>query len=328
MADTNKPIGVADELLKLAQLKDAGVLTEEEFNAQKARLLGVEPIVEPESKPESETAPTTEPNNSKPKTELPPGFSPEFKKNDNIFSNILAGVLGLIIVISIVFYISQDCSNSDTKDENTKVETPKETKTPKYTVVDKEDAGIKNIYKVTTPDIYPEDSLKLIVDDIKHFETKEYIQVQFYDEETGTEDMFYALFGNTLGEDKFHTYKTKAQKEQAKAEAAQIAAGQIKIGKWVFHDEMGNFTEVILYDTNNKTFYSNSLLPGFSNPTKTTFKSVKKKNGKYVFTTKSGVDTYELEKDGTMWWRSTQGPTLRASGSGFKADIMDKCYKK
>ena len=33
------PSGVADELAKLAQLKDAGILTEEEFNAQKARLL-------------------------------------------------------------------------------------------------------------------------------------------------------------------------------------------------------------------------------------------------------------------------------------------------
>ena len=30
---------VADELLKLAQLKDSGVLSEEEFNAQKAKLL-------------------------------------------------------------------------------------------------------------------------------------------------------------------------------------------------------------------------------------------------------------------------------------------------
>jgi hypothetical protein len=33
------PSGVADELAKLAQLKDAGILTEEEFNAQKAKLL-------------------------------------------------------------------------------------------------------------------------------------------------------------------------------------------------------------------------------------------------------------------------------------------------
>jgi hypothetical protein len=31
---------VADELMKLAQLRDAGVLTPEEFQAQKARLLG------------------------------------------------------------------------------------------------------------------------------------------------------------------------------------------------------------------------------------------------------------------------------------------------
>ncbi len=33
------PSGVADELAKLAQLKDAGILMEEEFNAQKAKLL-------------------------------------------------------------------------------------------------------------------------------------------------------------------------------------------------------------------------------------------------------------------------------------------------
>ena len=33
------PSGVADELAKLAQLKAAGILTEEEFNAQKAKLL-------------------------------------------------------------------------------------------------------------------------------------------------------------------------------------------------------------------------------------------------------------------------------------------------
>ena len=34
-------IGVADELAKLAQLKASGVLTEEEFEQQKARLLGL-----------------------------------------------------------------------------------------------------------------------------------------------------------------------------------------------------------------------------------------------------------------------------------------------
>jgi hypothetical protein len=32
-------VSVADELAKLAQLKEAGVLTEEEFAAQKAKLL-------------------------------------------------------------------------------------------------------------------------------------------------------------------------------------------------------------------------------------------------------------------------------------------------
>lgn len=32
---------VADELTKLAKLKDAGILSEEEFNAQKAKLLGL-----------------------------------------------------------------------------------------------------------------------------------------------------------------------------------------------------------------------------------------------------------------------------------------------
>ena len=31
---------VADELKKLAELRDAGVLTEEEFDTQKAKLLG------------------------------------------------------------------------------------------------------------------------------------------------------------------------------------------------------------------------------------------------------------------------------------------------
>lgn len=34
------PVSVADELMKLAQLRDAGVLTPDEFAAQKARLLG------------------------------------------------------------------------------------------------------------------------------------------------------------------------------------------------------------------------------------------------------------------------------------------------
>jgi hypothetical protein len=33
-------LSVADELLKLAQLRDAGVLTPQEFEAQKAKLLG------------------------------------------------------------------------------------------------------------------------------------------------------------------------------------------------------------------------------------------------------------------------------------------------
>ena len=32
---------VADELTKLAKLKDAGILSEEEFNAQNAKLLGL-----------------------------------------------------------------------------------------------------------------------------------------------------------------------------------------------------------------------------------------------------------------------------------------------
>jgi hypothetical protein len=35
------PAGSADELAKLAQLKEAGVLTEDEFTAAKARLLGL-----------------------------------------------------------------------------------------------------------------------------------------------------------------------------------------------------------------------------------------------------------------------------------------------
>jgi hypothetical protein len=35
------PASVADELAKLVQLRDAGALTDEEFTAQKARLLGV-----------------------------------------------------------------------------------------------------------------------------------------------------------------------------------------------------------------------------------------------------------------------------------------------
>lgn len=39
-ADPNAPLSVADELSKLAKLRDAGVITEEEFNAQKAKLLG------------------------------------------------------------------------------------------------------------------------------------------------------------------------------------------------------------------------------------------------------------------------------------------------
>jgi hypothetical protein len=34
------PVDVADQLRRLAELKDSGVLTEEEFQAQKAKLLG------------------------------------------------------------------------------------------------------------------------------------------------------------------------------------------------------------------------------------------------------------------------------------------------
>jgi len=34
------PASVADELIKLASLRDAGVLTQEEFDAQKAKLIG------------------------------------------------------------------------------------------------------------------------------------------------------------------------------------------------------------------------------------------------------------------------------------------------
>lgn len=40
-AQTQTSASVADELIKLAKLKDAGVLSEEEFNAQKAKLLNM-----------------------------------------------------------------------------------------------------------------------------------------------------------------------------------------------------------------------------------------------------------------------------------------------
>lgn len=39
-SNTIGPALIADELIKLAQLRDAGVLTPAEFDAQKARLLG------------------------------------------------------------------------------------------------------------------------------------------------------------------------------------------------------------------------------------------------------------------------------------------------
>lgn len=39
VAPTQAPVSVADELAKLAQLRDAGVLSPEEFEAQKAKLL-------------------------------------------------------------------------------------------------------------------------------------------------------------------------------------------------------------------------------------------------------------------------------------------------
>lgn len=39
VAASAAPISVADELIKLAQLRDAGVLTADEFEAQKSRLL-------------------------------------------------------------------------------------------------------------------------------------------------------------------------------------------------------------------------------------------------------------------------------------------------
>jgi hypothetical protein len=39
-ADAPQSISVADELTKLAVLRDQGILTEEEFSAQKAKLLG------------------------------------------------------------------------------------------------------------------------------------------------------------------------------------------------------------------------------------------------------------------------------------------------
>jgi hypothetical protein len=37
---TAEPVSVADELKKLAELRDAGILSAEEFDVQKARLLG------------------------------------------------------------------------------------------------------------------------------------------------------------------------------------------------------------------------------------------------------------------------------------------------
>src|SRR5258708_34938909 len=43
------PASVADELVKLAQLRDVGALTDEEFAAQKARLLGTQGNAGPEA---------------------------------------------------------------------------------------------------------------------------------------------------------------------------------------------------------------------------------------------------------------------------------------
>lgn len=40
LAEPSAVVSVADELSKLAKLRDEGVVTEEEFNAQKAKLLG------------------------------------------------------------------------------------------------------------------------------------------------------------------------------------------------------------------------------------------------------------------------------------------------
>lgn len=40
-APTETPIDVADQIKKLADLRDSGILTEEEFNAKKKQLLGI-----------------------------------------------------------------------------------------------------------------------------------------------------------------------------------------------------------------------------------------------------------------------------------------------
>jgi hypothetical protein len=63
------PVSVADELLKLAQLRDSGILTDEEFAAQKARVLSAgapapppPPAQQPTRRPPSRPAPEPGPD--------------------------------------------------------------------------------------------------------------------------------------------------------------------------------------------------------------------------------------------------------------------------
>lgn len=94
-AEAGKPksafvASTTDELIKLKSLLDSGVLTQEEFDEQKKRVLTNEPVVEP----------TPEPEPSNPSTNPAP-VRIESEKKDNTVTYLLIALFIIVIIFAI-----------------------------------------------------------------------------------------------------------------------------------------------------------------------------------------------------------------------------------
>lgn len=91
--NTTSTVSAADEILKLKQLLDAGALTQEEFDAQKAKLLSGAPVKKTATTQSSQTSGTNLPKSEQPLVKI------ESKSSTNI------GMVLFIIVIVIALFI-------------------------------------------------------------------------------------------------------------------------------------------------------------------------------------------------------------------------------
>ena len=198
-----------------------------------------------------------------------------------------------------------------------------------YSVVEHKPLGLKDMYYVTTPTIYGKDSLRMVIADLRESTNKKNIQIQFFEDKTKIGVQSYAFYNGVLDNDELQIHYTAADKaKDMKEEERSIAAeeGNVKIGQWVFHDSMGDFTETLMFDVKSKEFYFRSLLPGANVTARQSFKSVQKKGNRYVFLCKNG-ELYELTETGVMYWKSEGYPTVSAKDESYQPDLMKKYYE-